>query len=160
MYAFHHSTQKDFATPNLKLNNRSFHNTANTEKREVLPAEVIKGSTKGNGSNTSLMQFSCIFLSIFNNPILHNLRASINDVMIFQGEGVKTKRIIVGEWRGQNIVKLMTLLRDNKLRNISNYYRRSLVLLVGHGYLKGSKTSHFIRKSYFYKSLMTLEGRF
>ena len=43
---------------------------------------------------------------------------------------------------------------------LSNYYRRSLVLLVGHLFLKGSLTSHLIRKSYFYKSLMTLEGWF
>ena len=27
-------------------------------------------------------------------------------------------------------------------------------------YLKGSKTSHFIMKSYFYESLITEEGRF
>ena len=38
--------------------------------------------------------------------------------------------------------------------SVSNYYMRSLV-----GYLsfKGSWISHFIMKSYFYKSLMTLE---
>ena len=38
----------------------------------------------------------------------------------------------------------------------SNYYRRSL---VGHRILKGLYTSHFIRKSYFYKSCMTLHWR-
>ena len=31
----------------------------------------------------------------------------------------------------------------------------SLVLLVGQGYLKGSKTSHFIMTPYFYKTLLT-----
>ena len=45
-------------------------------------------------------------------------------------------------------------------KELSNYYRWSLVLLEGHLCFKGSKTSHFIRKCYFYKSLMTLEGRF
>ena len=34
-----------------------------------------------------------------------------------------------------------------------------MVLLVEHLYLKGSKRSHFIMKSYFYESLMTEEGR-
>jgi hypothetical protein len=43
---------------------------------------------------------------------------------------------------------------------ISNYYRRSLVFLVGQMFFKGSKIRHFIMKSYFYKSLMTEEGRF
>ena len=42
----------------------------------------------------------------------------------------------------------------------SNYSRRSLVLLVGQLVFKGSETRYFIKKSYFYKSLMTLEGRF
>ena len=32
--------------------------------------------------------------------------------------------------------------------------------MTGHLVFKGSQTSHFIIKSYFYKSLMTLEGRF
>ena len=32
--------------------------------------------------------------------------------------------------------------------------------MVGHLSLKSSKTSHFIRKSYFYKSLMTSRGSF
>ena len=35
-----------------------------------------------------------------------------------------------------------------------------LVLLVGHLAFKGSKTSHFIMKSYFYKSVRTLEECF
>ena len=33
------------------------------------------------------------------------------------------------------------------------------VLGIGHLYLKGSKTSHFIMKSYFYNSLMKSRGR-
>ena len=43
---------------------------------------------------------------------------------------------------------------------LSNYYRRLSVLLVGHLFLKGLKISHFIMKSYFYKSLMTPQERF
>jgi hypothetical protein len=42
---------------------------------------------------------------------------------------------------------------------VSNKYRMWLVLLVGHMFFKGSKTSHFIIKSYFFtKSLNDITG--
>ena len=47
-----------------------------------------------------------------------------------------------------------------ELHNLTNAYMRSLVLWEGQLIFKGSKTTHFIMKSYIYKSLMTPWVRF
>ena len=49
------------------------------------------------------MQFSCIFLSIFNNPILHNFGASIYDVTIFQVEGANNRGTIGDSGRREEL---------------------------------------------------------
>ena len=51
-------------------------------------------------------------------------------------------------------------VRKELKESTSNYYRRWLLLLVRQLVFKGSKTRLFTMKSYCYKSLMTLEGRF